>query len=185
MFAYCLNNPVNASDPTGDAATWLVSGLIGAVTNASCAYMLGARGNDLMVAAFEGFVGSLPIIGTVLAVISAVEISVKCSNVTDSVFLGFLAGGMSLATSFFSGANISKLQGVNQMDEAAELLFDAFFGYGANIFYTAAWMDVISYSETPTETETKNLTTNTGVQSSFATNYRGGSTLRCNFAALR
>jgi hypothetical protein len=156
MFAYCGNNPVNMTDPTGELPTWIISGLIGAVTSVSCALISGERGEDLLVAAIAGFVGSLPFIGTVLAVISAVEAFVEYSDITDNVFVGFLAGAMSLGTSLFTGDNISKLPGVNQLDEAAELLFDAVIGYGANIFNTCAWDDISSYYDVPTESFEQN-----------------------------
>lgn len=61
--------------------------------------------------------------------------------------LGVAAGLTSFGVSLFSGENISNIPGVNEMDEAAEILFDAIFGYCTNIFNTVAWNDVISCFE--------------------------------------
>ena len=148
MFAYCGNNPVNYSDPTGEVASWIVSGIIGMVTNVSCALISGAQGKELIMAAAMGFLsGANKFIGIGYSVISSCVTAVEYAEKTGSVAFGLVAGLASLCVSFFTGENIRNLKWVNKeaMDTAAQLFFDAFFGYGANVFVVSMFDEASNY----------------------------------------
>lgn len=54
LFAYCDNNPVNKSDPTGKLG-WLAGGIIGGVLGAVAAVVTGGSATDILIGAAAGF----------------------------------------------------------------------------------------------------------------------------------
>ena len=56
MFAYCENNPVNNSDPSGEFG-WdtLIKGVIGGTVNAICTAVQGGNGKEIFTAFGTGF----------------------------------------------------------------------------------------------------------------------------------
>ena len=55
MFAYCENNPILRSDPTGEWVHVLIGGILGGVSACIDSYLDGARGNDLV---FDTLIGA-------------------------------------------------------------------------------------------------------------------------------
>ena len=150
MFAYCGNNPINQDDPTGEVASWIISGLIGAATSVTCALIEGERGTDLLDDALWGFVGNavgFGFWGTINSGLQALVTGYTVAEDTGNGFVGLVAGAASFAASQFTGANIGKLKGV-LMDEAGELFFDAVFAYQANIYCTIAITEATQSKET-------------------------------------
>ena len=164
MFAYCLNNPVSRSDPSGAiSGVSLIKGVISAVTSVSCALINGERGSQLIDNLVLGFAcGYFDWLGKAYSVIDSILTGAQYAEKTDNALLGFIVGFCSYGVSLFTGDNISKLKWVNKMDDAAELFFDAFFGYGANTFNTAMWNEIAEYFENPGDIQgqTSQLTTN-------------------------
>ena len=107
---------------------WVISGLIGSATNFTCALIAGETGNELLLAAIEGFVGSFECVSLIFAAIDAVQMAVEVSSYSNSFAMGLLAGISTFAASgFFNGKYFSMLPGVNKMDDIAQVFFDATF----------------------------------------------------------
>ena len=162
MFAYCNNNPVMFSDCSGSTLTTsLIAGAIGAVTAATCGYVSGERGLDLIDSTIKGFLsGAVSAVGIIVAIDDAVTLGIEVAGKTGNEFSGLIAGMFSLGVSMFSGSNVSRLPGVIKMDDAAELFFDGVFGYGANLFFTLTMTEVVSEND-PAESHSHQSTQNT------------------------
>ena len=153
MFAYCGNNPVIHCDPAGNSAVLgiltsaLISGSIGALTSAACAFISGERGFELLDSTLQGFLGgAIPAVSMILTFNDAMELGIEAYQATGNDLCVVIAVGLTLGLSAFTGDNVSKLNGVVGMDENAKYLFDAFFGFMANVFYTQTTNELIPQS---------------------------------------
>ncbi len=124
MFAYCMNNPVNAYDPDGDVAWWIIGGAIGAVVGgvagavisykkngnvdwryvaggAAAGALVGAGAGALASAAYTGIVGA----GASVASGGTIVIGQNMSRVIDKA--------QKIGAEVYSGLKYySKLQGM-------------------------------------------------------------------------
>ena len=113
MFAYCNNNPVNSIDPTGNLPLWVISGIIGAVTNTTCAIITGERGWDLVWAAIKGFAaGANSTLAHLISAFDAIVTAGEYTLETGNAFFGVFAGLCSYGASLFTGKTLAVYRGL-------------------------------------------------------------------------
>ena len=135
MFAYCENDPVNKSDPTGEVADAVLGGLIGMTTNMITSYV---AGNSLGKIILDGAVGFATgainkniitiSINAALSLYSGITTGIKC----DSFGAGFAVFTLSFGASFVSGKRVSNLfdGGISKL---SQYVTDLTLGLGANM----------------------------------------------------
>ena len=135
MFAYCENDPINRSDPSGELADAVIGGLIGMTTNMITSYV---AGNSLGEIIFDGAVGfatglvnknAITIsVNAVMSLCNGIKTVIKC----NSFGAGLAVFTLSFGASFVTGKNISNLfdGGISVL---SQYVTDLTLGLGANM----------------------------------------------------
>ena len=135
MFAYCENDPVNRSDPSGELADTIIGGLIGMTTNMIASYVAGNSLGKIIIDGAVGFAtGAINkkiitiSINAALSLYSGITTGIKC----NSFGAGLAVFTLSFGASFVTGKNISNLfdGGISVLSQHVT---DLTLGLGANM----------------------------------------------------
>ena len=139
MFAYCLNNPVNYSDPTGAlgieaviaelVTKGVINGVVGGFVNAVCTFSTTGSWEKTIEAFFVGFgegfvVGIFDKAADFFIFINAVSTFFDCLDSGASFESSLLAGLVALGAGYAFGPT---------GDDGIDILLDLTFGLGSSL----------------------------------------------------